>query len=222
MRLLRQLTYLARFIRFPGLRASALLAFALAESVSHAYVVGITPGVKSIYLQVGAGSLAANPRYNAGGIPGSNATINRVSVTVPAASLGSGSVAMTTDSTVTQSGYDGFSFCVVPAQVYISGFFRTPGASAVAKLTVSSPAALVNAGGDTIPFNQVSWIAGGAGESVGTTIASGTFVGGTVQPLLDVAFNNWFESCLKFSYANSQLVAPGVFTGRVSYTLTAP
>ena len=203
------------------LRASALLACALAVPASHAYVVAITPGVKSIYLQVGAGTITGGT-FSAGGIPGNNAIINRVSVTVPAASVGTGTVAMTTDSTVTASPYDGFTYCTIPSQLYIGGFFRTPGASANATLTVSSPAALVNAGGDTIPFNQVSWISGGNSEAVGTTIASGTFVGGAAQTLLSVTRNTWFESCLRFNYANSQFVAAGTFTGRVSYTLTAP
>ena len=174
-----------------------------------------------IYLQVGAGSLTS-PTFSAGGIPGNNATINRVSVTVPAANVGAGTVAMTTDSTVTASAYDGFSYCKIPSQVYIGGFFRTPGASANATLTVASPVALVNAGGDAIPFNTVSWISGGNSEAVGTTIASGSFVGGAAQTLLCVTRNTWFESCLQFNYSNLQFVPAGTFTGRVSYTLTAP
>ena len=203
------------------LRAGALLACALATPASHAYVVTITAGVKSIYLQVGAGTMTGGT-FNTGGIPGNNAIINRVSVTVPAARVGAGTVAMTTDSTVTASAWDGFSYCVVPAQVYIGGFFRTPGASANATLTVTAPVALVNAGGDTIPFNKVSWISGSASEPVGTTIASGSFVGGSAQTLLSVTSNTWFESCLQFNYSNLQLVPAGTFTGRASYTLTAP
>lgn len=217
----RNLVFFIRFRLIPTLRASALLACALTSPVSHAYVVTITAAAKSIYLQVGAGTITGGT-FSSGGMPGNNAAINRVSVTVPAASLGAGSVAMTTDSTVTASPYDGFSYCVVPAQVYIGGFFRTPGASANATLTVTSPVALVNAGGDTIPFNTVSWISGGNSEAVGTTIASGTFVGGSAQTLLSVTRNTWFESCLKFNYSNLLFVPAGTFTGRVSYTLTAP
>ena len=205
----------------PTLRTGALLACALAVPASHAYVVTITAGVKSIYLQVGAGTITGGT-FSAGGIPGNNATINLVSVTVPAASVGTGTVAMTTDSTVTASAYDGRAYCNVPSQVYIGGFSRTPGSSANATLTVTSPVALVNAGGDTIPFNTVSWISGGNSEAVGTTIASGSFVGGATQTLLSVTRNTWFESCLQFNYANSQFVAAGTFTGRVSYTLTVP
>ena len=34
--------------------------------------------------------------------------------------------------------------------------------------------------------------------------------------------DNWFESCLAFRYLNTQLVPAGTFTGRATYTLTAP
>jgi hypothetical protein len=203
--------------------ACRLAAGALAITAvtgSHAFVVGITAGVQSLYLQVGAGSLTG-PRFNAGGVPANNATINRVTTTVPAATLGAGTVAMTTDSTVTASAYDGFAFCTIPSQVYVGGFFRTPGASANATLAAQADAALVNAGGSTIPFSTISWVSGGAGDAT-PTIPSGTFVGGSTQTLLSVSRNTWFESCLQFNYANSQLVPAGTFNGRVRYTLTAP
>ena len=47
-------------------------------------------------------------------------------------------------------------------------------------------------------------------------------MGGTTQTLFSVARNNWFESCLTFSYANANMVAAGTFTGRATYTLVAP
>ncbi|OYZ01530.1 MAG: hypothetical protein B7X59_02510 [Polaromonas sp. 39-63-203] len=202
------------------LRALALLLGSLAPLSSHAFVVGITAGTKSIYLQVGAGSMTGT-RFNAGGTPSNNATINNVTVTVPPANLGGGPLPMTTDSTVTASPYDGFTFCSVPSQVYIGGFFRTPGASANATLSAQADSALVNAGGQTIPFNSVSWVSGGNGDAT-ATIPSGTFVGGAAQTLLGVTQNTWFESCLQFNYANAQLVPAGTFKGRVKYTLTAP
>ena len=212
------------FPRCPGqagkVRAVALLLGSLLPLASHAFVVGITAGTKSIYLQVGAGSLTGT-RFNAGGTPANNATINNVAVTVPAANLGGGPLAMTTDSTVTASPYDGFTFCSVPSQVYVGGFFRTPGASANATLSAQADSALVNAGGQTIPFNSVSWVSGGNGDAT-ATIPSGTFVGGASQTLLSVTRNTWFESCLQFNYANAQLVPAGTFKGRVIYTLTAP
>lgn len=202
------------------MKAAALLMFGIAQGSACAYVVTIAAGTKSIYLQVGAGAITGG-NFNAGGTPGNNASINRVSVTVPSASLGTGTQAMSTDSAVAISPYDGFVFCTVPAQVYIGGFLRTPGASANATLTVTAPSTLTNATGNTIAFNSVSWISGGIGDAT-PSIPSGTFVGGAAQTLLSVARNTWFESCMQFNYANSQLVPSGTFTGRVSYTLTAP
>jgi hypothetical protein len=199
---------------------AVFLACALSASPSRAYVVSIAAGVKSLFLQVGAGTITGGT-FSTGGIPGNNSTINRVSVTVPGAALGAGTQAMTTDSAVSASSYDGYSFCSVPSQIYIGGFFRTPGASSNATLSVTSPAALTNASGNTIPFNAVSWVSGGNGDAT-PTIPSGAFVGGAAQTLLSVTTNTWFESCLKFNYANGALVPAGTFTGRVSYTLTAP
>ena len=202
------------------LRAGTLLVAMLAAQHAHAYVVTITAGTRSLYLQVGVGTISGGT-YSGGGTPANNGLINQVTVTVPAASLGAGIRPMTTDSTVTASSYDGFAFCSIPSQVYVGGFYRTPGAATNATLTVTAPAALINATGDTIPFNTVSWISGGNGDTT-ATIPSGTFVGGAAQTLLSVTRNNWFESCLQFNYANNQLVPAGTFTGRVSYTLSLP
>jgi hypothetical protein len=202
------------------LRVAALVAGALACAGAQAFVVTITAGTKSLFLQVGAGTMTGG-NFNSGGTPGNNSTINRVSVTIPAANIGAGTSAMTTDSTVTASPYDSFAFCTVPAQVYVGGFYRTPGTGANATLTATAPASLVNATGDTIPFNTISWVSGGAQDPT-PTIPSGTFVGGASQTLLSVTRNTWFESCLQFNYANTQLVGSGTFTGRVSYTLTSP
>lgn len=205
-----------------GCRLCAMLLLVASPFASHAFVVNITPGPRSIYLQVGVGTMTGGT-FNNGGTPGNNATVNRVSAAVTAANLGAGTVAMTTDSTVTASPYDGFNFCSIPAQVYVGGFFRTPGSSssANATLTATAPSALANGSGDTIPFNSISWISGGNGDAT-ATIPSGTFVGGAPQTLLSVTQNTWFESCLQFNYANAQVVPAGTFTGQVSYTLTAP
>ena len=96
-----------------------------------------------------------------------------------------------------------------------------PGAGGNATVSVTSPANLVNASGNTISFSSISWVSGGIGDAT-PTIPSGSFVGGSTQTLLSVARNTWFESCLAFSYANSQLAAAGTFSGRVTYTLSAP
>lgn len=193
-----------------------------AAQCSHAFVVTINPGPKSLFLQVGTGTITGGT-FNAGGTPGNNATINTASVTVPAASLGAGSVAMTTNSTVTNSPFDNFTFCTVPSEMYIGGYYRNTnnGNPATASLTVTAPSTLTNAALNTISFNTISWISGGIGDAV-ATIPSGTFVGGAAQPLLTVARNTWFESCLSFNYSNAQIVSSGTFAGRATYTLAAP
>ena len=183
-----------------------------------AYVVGIAAGPRSLYLQVGSGTFTGG-NFNAGGVPGNNTTINSVLVTVPTASVGSGSQAMATDSTVSNSALDGFSFCTVPAQVYVGGFYRSPGAASVATLSSTSPPNLTS-GPDVVPFTSVSWVSGGNSDPV-ATIASGTFNGAT-QTLYSAAQNSWFESCLSFNYANNVVPPAGTFTGRVVYTLSAP
>lgn len=186
---------------------------------AHAFVANIAAGTRTLFLQVGAGTITGG-NFTSGGTPGNNSTINSVSVNVPSAALGTGVQVMTTDSTVTNSPYDSFAFCAVPAQVYVGGFYRTPGAAGNATLSVASPPTLSNGLGDTLPFTSISWVSGGTGDAT-ATIPSGTFTGAT-QTLYSVTRNNWFESCLAFRYANTALVPAGTFTGRVTYTLTAP
>lgn len=186
---------------------------------SHAFVATISAGTRTLFLQVGAGTITGG-NFRSGGTPGNNSTINSVSVNVPSAALGTGVQAMTTDSTVTISPYDSFAFCTVPAEVYVGGFYRTPGAAGNGTLSVTSPATLSNGLGDTLPFTSISWVSGGAGDAT-ATLPSGTFTGAT-QTIYSVTRNNWFESCLAFRYANTALVPAGTFTGRVTYTLAAP
>lgn len=198
----------------------ALAGMVAATAVpAQAFVATIGAGTRTLFLQVGAGTITGG-NFNAGGAPGNNSTINSVSVNVPSAALGTGVQTMTTDSTVTASPYDGFTFCTVPAQVYVGGFYRTPGAAGNGTLSVTSPATLSNGLGDTLPFTSISWVSGGNGDTT-ATIPSGTFTGAT-QTLYSVTRNNWFESCLAFNYANTALVPAGTFTGRVTYTLAAP
>lgn len=205
-------------------RAAALATFLLLPAMGgNAYVVTITPGTRAIFLQVGTGTMTGGT-FNSGGTPGNNPAVNSVAVTVPAGSLGAGSQPMTTNSTVTNSSYDGFAFCpvTVPARwVYVGGYYRRPGGGGgAATLTVTSPANLVS-GTDTVPFNTISWVSGGNGDPT-PTIPGGTFTGGSTQSLLNVARNTWFESCLRFNYANAAVLPAGTYTNRVTYTLTAP
>ncbi len=199
-----------------------LLAIAaLCAAGAHAFSVNISTGTRAIYLQVGNGTFTGT--YSGGGTPGNNPTVNQVSVTVPAAVLGSGAAQqMTSNSTQSASPYDNFAFCNPPVQVYIGGFFRLPGNTGTATLSVkTSSANLVNASGDTIPFTQVSWTSSGNGDTGAEPIPGGTFTGGT-QTLTTVKVNTWNESCHTFSYANTASVAAGTYTGRATYTLSAP
>jgi hypothetical protein len=207
---------------------SAIKKFILALALlcganAYAYVVGISAGTRSLYLEVGMGLMTGgNGSFSGGATPGNNTTVNSASVTVPAISLGAGTQVMTTDSTQTMSPYDNYAgFCVTPSQVYVGGFYRAPVGSGSATLAVSSPSDLMNGSGNRISFNNISWVSGGTGDTT-PTIPSGTFAAGTTQTLLSVALNKWFESCLQFNYANNQIFAAGTYSGRATYILSAP
>ena len=211
----------ARLNRLDAARLFALHAIALVAFPLQAFTVTIiAANPRTIYLQVGVGAFSAN--YTAGGTPQNNATINVVAVTVPAAQVGTGvAQTLTTNSTVGPSFYDGFVFCNAPAQLYIGGFYRSVAAGGAATVRATVPASLINAGGNTIPFSQVSWTSAGNRGAVAQPFPAGTFAPG-VQVIGSIARNQWAESCHTFSYANSNVVAAGTYTGRVTYTLTAP
>jgi hypothetical protein len=196
----------------------AVASFLLAPSPSYAYLVAITSGTKSLFLQVGTGTMTGGT-FQSGGTPGNNATVNTVSVTVPAASLGTGPRGMTPNVIVVNSPWDNFAFCPYAAPVYVGGFYRAPGGGS-ATLAVTSPANLVS-GADTLSFNTISWVSAGASDAT-PTIPSGTFAAGTTQTLLTIARNFWFESCLTFTYANAAVLPAGTYTQQVVYSLTAP
>jgi len=196
-------------------------ALAVAALVSHTpawpYQITITAGPKSIYLQVGVGNMTG--LYRSGGTPGNNSTVNNVSVSLTSAQIGTGTVAMTTDSPVSTSPYDAFPVCTIPAMVYIGGFYRAPaGTVNNATLTATAPTTLVNSAGQSLPMSSISWTT----IYRGVTISSGAFTGGT-QTLNTYQQNTWFEDCYAFSYANtSTAVQYGTFSAQVTYTLTSP
>jgi hypothetical protein len=199
------------------------LALVVAPTAAIAFTVAIAPASpKEIYLQVGVGGFVGH--YNSGGTPGNNATINKASVTVAAAVVGNGTAqAMTTDSTVGASSYDGYIFCNTPAEMYIGGFYRNTTAGAnTATVTATVPASLVNASGDQIAFSRVSWTTRGNGDLGGQPFGAGTFVNGGVQTVGSIAENQWAESCWTFRYGNTTVPPQGTYTGRVLYTMTAP
>lgn len=210
------------FVRIRVGAWAALLGFAGAAG---AYTAAISPATpRMIYLQVGNGSFTGG-NYTSGGTPATNTTVNVVSVTVPVAQVGTGAAQqMTTNSNASASFLDGFAFCNLPNQLYVGGFYRLTNnaAGSSATLTANVPAALVSGGGNTIPFSQISWTSSGNGDTGAQPFPAGTFINGGTQTIGTIARNQWAESCHTFSYANAATVAAGTYTGRVTYTLSAP
>lgn len=206
------------------LKLSLLVAGLVFCQGASAFTAALNPGTRSVYLRVGDGAYTGTA--NANGTPRSLATVNVVSVTVPAVQVGNNvDQLMTSNATEARSYFDSFAFCNLPNEVYVGGFFRRPtnGTGATtATLSVTSPPNLVDADGDTIPFSEISWTSTGNqdGNAV-QPVPAGTFTGGT-QTLASFPVNTWRESCHTFRYSNSNIVASGTYTGRVTYTLVVP
>ncbi len=134
-------------------RALATTWLLLLPLTGSAFTVNIGGGGSSMYLQVGVGQMTGGP-FISGGTPGTNPTVNSVSVTVPAASLGTGTLPMTTDSNEVNSPYNGAAYCWATnpsTWVYVGGYYRGPGFQRIAQLSVTSPPELVS-GTDKLPF----------------------------------------------------------------------
>lgn len=133
-------------------------------------------------------------------IGSSGSTINRV--TFPVTGLpGSGAVAGTS------SGAN-------PVPFRASGQLTGPG---TVSLTANSSQPLMNASGNSISFNQISWTGSGV-------LPSGRF-NGTANQLIwqqntGANFNN-IRGAMAFSYDNTLFVPSGTYSGRVTYTLSA-
>ncbi len=213
-------------------RAAAALALGCLAAAGGAFAFTATltaAAPKTIYLQIGNGTFTGGnytPIKGNGqptGTPGINTTINKVSATVPAASVGNATAqAMTTDSTAADSFWDGFAFCNLPQQLYIGGFYRTTGAgTGTVSVIATVPTSLTDAAGDTLPFSQISWTSAGNQDTGAEPFPAGSFSGASLN-VGSIAQNQWAESCWTFSYKNSVVPAAGTYTGRVLYTLTAP
>ncbi len=204
--------------------ATGLALLCLAEmAAAHAWSLTITSGSRRLFLHVGNGAMSGTSG-TLNGTAGTSGPVNLVQVTVPAAQLGNGTdLAMTSDSTQSTSLYaDGYTTCPTPAsQVMVGAGYRRNSGSANATLTVSSPASLTNAGGDTSPFSEISWTVSAPGSGAPNVIPAGTFNGGT-QTLATVPGNTYFENCHSYVYANNAVRAAGTYNGRVTYTLSSP
>jgi len=215
--------------------ALAFLPTSLAvASGAHAFTITLAPAApKTVYFQVGVGTFTGTycrrnctvpPILQSGSsAPGTNTTINQVSVSVSANAVGNGTAqSMTTDSTQASSFFDGRAFCTLPTQLYIGGYYRTTGNGAnTALVTATLAASLMDAAGDTIPFSQISWTSGGNGDAGAEPFPAGSFTGTSIG-VGSIAQNHWAESCWTFSYKNTVVPAAGTYTGRVTYTISAP
>lgn len=207
------------------LAASACVALlCLAEmAAAHAWSLTITSGSRRLFLHVGNGAMSGTSG-TLNGTAGTSGAVNLVQVTVPVAQLGNGTdLPMTSNSTQSTSLYaDGYTTCPTPAsQVMVGAGYRRNSGAANATLTVSSPTSLTNAGGDTIPFTEISWTVSAPGSGSPNVIPAGTFNGGT-QTLATVPGNTYFENCHTYIYANNAVRAAGTYNGRVTYTLSSP
>lgn len=198
----------ARRVVLLGVAAGALAS----STAASAWVLSLTPGPRQLFLMVGVGTAGAN-----------NATVNTVSVNVPAAGIGSGTaLAMTSDSTQSASPYDGFRTCNPPNDVYVGASYRQPNATsgpASATLQVATPANLTS-GTDTIPFSQIRWTSSANGNPT-AHLPAGTFNGGTVF-LANIRRNEAVENCFAYFYANGVVPRAGTYTGRAVFTLLSP
>jgi hypothetical protein len=212
-------------VRRPGRSRLLLVLLGAMTAHSSAFTIAITQAPPpTVYLQIGVGTFTSG-FYSQGGTPGNNTTVNSVSVNVPASAVGNQTAqAMTTDSAVSASSYDGRTFCTAPTQLYVGGFYRRPGNGGgnFGTLTASILTPLTNAAGNIIPFSQISWTSSGIGDSGAEPFPSGTFPATGTQSIGTIARNQWAESCWTFSYANTLVPAAGTYTGVVLYTLTAP
>ena len=138
---------------------ACLALLCLAEiATAHAWSLTITSGTRRLFLHVGNGALSGSSG-TLNGTAGTSGAINLVQVTVPVAQLGDGTdLPMTSNSTQSVSLYgDGNNTCPTPAsQVMVGAGYRRNSGAANATLTVSSPANLTSAAGDTIPFTELT------------------------------------------------------------------
>ncbi len=196
----------------------SVLAGAVAAD-AHAFVVGISPGSKSVYLRVGDGAFSA-ASYDNGGTPQSGGAVNTVAVTVPAADLLTGADQAMSSTSRGTSDYDGFAFCTT-GQTYIGGFYRGGNGQGNASLTATVTAPLSN-GTSTIAFSQIRWTASGIGDGAATQPIADNRFGDVAKNIATFPVNNWQESCHSFFYDNDTVMAAGTYVGTITYTLTAP
>ena len=73
-----------------------------------------------------------------------------------------------------------------------------------------------NSSSSTIPFSEISW------DNSENTIPAGSFDGTPNQPIISLQSSRGYSDSLIFSYANTILIDPGTYAGRVIYTWAVP
>lgn len=206
------------------------LVFLLSVSTfnSQAFTATVTSGTGTLYLRVGDGAFTRT--LNSNGSPRNLATINVVSTSLTGAEVINQAInnttvvkSMTTNGSIGTSHWDGYTFCNIPQELYIGGYYRRPNnSSSAAILTATVPSSLINETGQTIPFSRISWTSSGNGDTGAQPFPANTFVNGGTQTIGNIAVNRWAESCHSFSYSHNGFIASGTYTGRVTYTLATP
>ncbi len=83
------------------------------------------------------------------------------------------------------------------------------------QVVADSSAPLVN-GASTLSFTNISWTASDS------DIPAGTFSGAAGQMIVTFPVNFQLFNNHTFRYANTQVLQPGTYTGRITYTITMP
>lgn len=138
------------------------------------------------------------------------ATIDVVTFTVPAASVGNG---VPVAGVVTASGLCAANNVLIDAEAR-----ATPANSRTATLSVDTSIPLTS-GADSIPFTEIEWTASGFAP---ITIASGAFSATPGQVLTAFQNSRRARQCHAFVFRNTQIFAAGTYQGRATYTLTMP
>lgn len=126
----------------------------------------------------------------------SGGTIDRVTFTLTAANVGDGTPVVGT-----------------PA-VLVNVAARDTRTRTV-QVVADSSVPLAN-GASTLSFSQISWTTSDA------SIPAGTFSGSPGQLIATFPTNVQMYNFHTFSYANTQILQPGTYTGRITYTITMP
>jgi len=177
-------------------RVLAMLLIGLLPVWAHAVRLNVRVTTPFVYIQIGHGALGS---YGLFGGPASQVDV--VSFTFP-------------PGVQPGDGTDVIGTPTIPVAVLgYSGRNRTH-----FSVTMDSSIALINANGDSLPFDQFSWVTSDG------DIPGNTFDNSGQQPLVTLnrrgRRGRGLVDYLTFSYANDILYPSGSYTGRVVYTIT--